>query len=460
MFLFFFHFPSRAMTRLLLFVSFIFLFVGWREPVAAQAGTDGLPARPTPFRFINDQAQFMTPADAKKLESGLRRYADNTGTQVVVVTVPSLGGRDVADYGRALGTAWGVGQRDKNNGIVVLVGAQERKVTIQAGSGLRDVITPAVTSRIIGEMTSGFKQGSYFVGLRTGLNTLMATANPSSAKSLPAATTATGAAAASATGSAAATEPAASNLSNEVPVQAPSNDPIMARPAPEPVSSGPGMGTLLIGALVIGGILWFVVRLFRNRSAQTGGAAATQAASRPVPDFMPNRANGPAGNRGPGPGQGPGNNGGGYNNAPNQGGLMGGGGMGMGGMLATGAAAAAGAYLGNRMASGPDTAGSSLANDGTNAGLGAGAGTGEAAGTGAAGTAAAGDYFNSRDGGAVDGNETAGPDYFSDENTAPDTSTDYFSSDDNNSSYDDTSSDDTGGGGFDGGDTDNNSGSW
>ena len=420
--------------------------------MAAQAGADGLPARPTPFRFVNDQAQLMAPADAKKLESGLRRYADNTGTQVVVVTVPSLGGRDVADYGRALGTAWGVGQRDKNNGIVVLVGAQERKVTIQAGSGLRDVITPAVTSRIIGEMTPGFKQGNYFAGLRTGLNTLMATANPSSAKGLPAATTATDAAASDAAASAGTAGTNSSNLAGEAPAQAPSNDPIMAQPAPEPVSSGPGMGTLLIGALVIGGILWFVVRMFRNRS----GGAAPQAAARPAPDFLPNRGNGPAGNNGPGPGQG--NYGGGYNNGPNQGGLMGGGGMGMGGMLATGAAAAAGAYLGNRMASGHDTSGSNLANDGTNAGFGAGAaGTGAAAG--AAGTAAAGDYFNSRDGGNG-GNETAGPDYFSDANTAPDTSSDYFSPDDNNSSYDDTSSDDTGGGGFDGGDTDNNSGSW
>ncbi|GAA3971728.1 TPM domain-containing protein [Hymenobacter antarcticus] len=441
------------MLRLLAFVFLIFLSAGLREPVAAQAGADGLPARPTPFRFVNDQAQLMAPADARKLESGLRRYADNTGTQVVVVTVPSLGGRDVADYGRALGTAWGVGQRDKNNGIVVLVGAQERKVTIQAGSGLRDVITPAVTSRIIGEMTPGFKQGNYFAGLRTGLNTLMATANPSSAKGMPAATTAPDAAAQGAAGSAeTAGNNSSNNLSDEVPAQAPSNDPIMAQPAPEPVSSGPGMGVLLIGALVIGGILWFVVRMFRNRSGGAATQAATQAASRPAPDFLPNRGNGPMGGN---------NQGGNYNQGGNSGGGMSnsGGGMGMGGMLATGAAAAAGAYLGNRMASGHDTSGSNLANDGTNAGFGAGAGTGAAAGAGAAGTAAAGDYFNSRDGGTGSG-ETAGPDYFSDANTAPDTSSDYFSTDDNNSSYDDTSSNDTGGGGFDGGDTDNNSGSW
>ncbi|HEX8658533.1 MAG TPA: TPM domain-containing protein, partial [Hymenobacter sp.] len=119
----------------LLFVFLLFVAAGLFGPVAAQSGgAEGLPARPTPFRFVNDQAQLLEPADAKKLESGLRRYADNTGTQVVVVTVPSLGGREVADYGRALGTAWGVGQRNKNNGLVVLISAQERKVTIQPGS--------------------------------------------------------------------------------------------------------------------------------------------------------------------------------------------------------------------------------------------------------------------------------------------------------------------------------------
>ena len=130
------------MNRLLLFVLLLLGAVG-AGPAAAQTGEAGLPPRPTPFKFVNDQANLMAPADAKKLDSGLRRYADNTGTQIVVVTVPSLGGRDVADYGRALGTAWGVGQRDKNNGVVVLVGAQERKVSIQPGSGLRDVITLA-----------------------------------------------------------------------------------------------------------------------------------------------------------------------------------------------------------------------------------------------------------------------------------------------------------------------------
>ncbi len=229
------------MPRFLL-LAFLFIVAPLARPVAAQTGVaDGLPARPVPFRCINDQAQLLAPADAKKLESGLRRYADNTGTQVVVVTVPSLGGRPVADYGRALGTAWGVGQRDKNNGIVVLLSAQEHQVTIQPGSGLASVITPAVTSRVIGEMTPGFKQGNYFAGLRKGLNTLMLTANPSPnpRKNQPAGS-ATDAAATGAAGSGSATETIPDNLSQTAPAPVPANGPIMVPPPPQrnPVRRG------------------------------------------------------------------------------------------------------------------------------------------------------------------------------------------------------------------------------
>ncbi len=448
------------MYRILL-LALLFLAAGSGRSVAAQTGSDALPPRPAPFHFVNDEAHLLAPADAKKLEGGLRRYADNTGTQVVVVTVPTLGGREVADYGRALGEAWGVGQREKNNGVVLLIGAKEHKVTIQPGSGLKSTVTPEVTSRIINQMTPSFKQGNYFAGLRGGLNTLMLKANPDSNPRKN-----------QAAGVAAAGESQRANLNENPTSRSTTPEPTPAGlPVSAPASSGPGIGTLLIGALVIGGVLWFLVRMFRGNSQP---AAPTNAA----PNFLPNRPAGPTsgygnapapGNYGPGPGQAPGNYGG-YG-APNQGGgMMGGGmmggsggGMGVGGMLATGAAAAAGAYIGNRMASGGhETSGNGLmGGDSTtnNAGLG-GAGAAGAGAAGAAGTGAAGDYFASRDGaGAGAGADNTAPDYFSNEDSAADnSSSDFFSGDDDNSSYDDTSSDDTGGGGFDG-DSDN-SGSW
>ncbi|QKG58603.1 TPM domain-containing protein [Hymenobacter sp. BRD128] len=431
------------MYRFLL-LALLFVGAGLGRPALAQTDS-GLPARPVPFTFVTDKASLLSAGDAKKLENGLRSYAEKTGAQVVVVTVPSLGGRSVADYGRALGTAWGVGQRDKNNGVVVLVASQEHKVTIQPGSGLASVITPAVTSRIIGEMTPAFKQNNYFQGLRTGLDDLLATANPSTDMRRKTATTAaasTGAAAAATSGELTDnTGRTASAMQSQTqpsdPAGAQQSD--VSAPAPSP---GLGMGTLLIGALIIGGILWFVIRLFRGRSAAANngspnfypsGGGAPQPNQPNQPNFYPNQGGTP------GPGYG-----GGY---PNQNTTSGG--SGMGGILATGAAAAAGAYLGNRLG-GSHESGSAPQHFDT--------GSVGNAGAGAAGTGAADDYFAGRGGAASTDNDSfsSNNDYFSDNNASGSSSGDYFSSD--NSSYDDTSSGDTGGGGFD--DTNDNSGSW
>ncbi|QNP53227.1 TPM domain-containing protein [Hymenobacter qilianensis] len=440
-----------------LFVILLLVSAGLSGPVrGAQQPTDGLPPRPSPFRFVTDQAQLLSPADAKTLEGGLRRYADSTGTQIVVVTVPTLGGRAVADYGRALGEAWGVGQRGKNNGIVLLLSGQERQVTIQAGSGLRAQITPELTNRVISqEMAPSFKQGRYFAGLRTGLNSLMLAANPNYAPQgkQQAATTPGPATLGGAAGSASTD---GSSLNNELPAASePASEPYRpAEASPEPSSPGMGIGTMAIGALVIGGILWLVMRMFRrkapdaprtvysnqnpnqnpnqtpdflgNQSARSAGNYTRGHARQPVPDFL---------------GTGTMNRGGG--------GLS----SGMGGILATGAAAAAGAYLGNRMASGghSDQAGNSIAGGDNTAPQNLDPANTYAAGVGGAATSGG---FPALEG---TGNvEETSPDYFSDL-PANSSEPDFFSADET-SSYDDTASDDTGGGDFD--DTNNNSGSW
>lgn len=427
------------MTRFLLFCGLLLGVVA--APVARAA--DALPPRPKPFQFVNDQAGILKPADVKTLEGGLRRYADQNGPQVVLLTVADLGGRTAADYARAIGNAWGVGQRDKNNGVVVVVAAKDRKVAIEAGSGLADKITPAVKQRIISQdFGPNFKQGNYFAGLRKGLSALMLAANPASDPRKATGNETATSAATPATSSAA----LASSAAPATPTGA---NELGASPTPvEPASSGPGFGTLLLGALGLGAVFLLVRRLFSrkdNNANQTGGG----------PNFYPNQPNrpvnptpnfgAPQGPTGYGPNYGPG-----YGAAPQQqGGMMGG----MGGILATGAAAAAGAYLGNKMAGGGHDSGSAQNFDNANqAGLGGLGAAGLGGAAGAAGTGAAGDYFANRDGGSADSD----PDYF---NNVDDSSSggDYFSADDN-SSYDDASSGDFGGGGFDGGGDD--SGSW
>lgn len=460
-----FHLTFSAMHRFLfLFFLLVTTSLPWAEVSLAQSAA-GLPARPSPFRFVTDQANLMSTADANTLESGLRRYADNTGTQIVIVTVPSLGGRTVADYGRALGEAWGVGQRDKNNGIVLLLSGQERKVTIQAGSGLQSVITPELTARVINQqMTPSFKDGNYFAGLKKGLNTLMLAANPDSNpdKNKPAAS-----ANANDAASAGLANNEAADFSATPPPQTadPASEPFKPQSSvPAPESSGLGIGTLAIAALLIGGVIWFLLRLFRRRNPTASNPVrpTPSGSEGNTPDFLGNRPTGPAGNN---------RSGGPQQQAPDfygnrSGGTMGGGGIGGGGMgsiLATGAAAAAGAYLGNRMASG----GHDEASHGNNvAGFGNSPasldpGVAGAAGLGGAAGAAGGGFPALGGSGTTD---DASPDYFADDLATNDSGPDYFSSDDNssssddNSSYNDLSTDDMGGGGFDS--NDDNSGSW
>ncbi|UYZ58242.1 TPM domain-containing protein [Hymenobacter latericus] len=444
------------MYRLLLIC--LLVVAGWSRPLLA-AAADELPPRPNPFKFVTDQAQLLSPADANTLERGLHRYADNTGTQIVVVTVPTLGGRPVADYARDLGEAWGIGQRTQNNGVVVLLAGQERQVSIQAGSGLRQQITPELTQRIIGQqMTPEFKQGRYFAGLRAGLNQLMLAANPESAprREQPDAAAAPGSTAPLSSNPGLGADAGAGSGSLQTPAPSYGDEPFSpgSQPAAAPASPGLGIGSMLLGALVLGGGVWLLLRLFRRKQAPP-------AAQGPVPDFYPNRPAGPSGGYGTGGGYGAT---GGYNQAGNYGRApmqqpapdfypnRGSGGLssGMGGALLTGAAAAAGAYLGNRIASAHDHPDHPAAND---------LGTGGTPPLPTAPAAGAAGGFAALDGagGPNDlGPDAPAPDYFSNE-ALQDNSADYFANDDA-STYDDLSSDDTGGGGFD--DTNDNSGSW
>ena len=453
-------------------------------PVYAQDAAD-LPPRPAPFRFVTDQAGVLGAEELKTLDAGLRRYADRTGTQVVVVLVKSLGGQPAGSYARALGTAWGVGQRGKNNGVVVLVAPTERQASIEAGSGLRGRITPALTRRILAESFGpAFKAGRYGAGLRAGLNTLLLAANPDSVPGTAVA------GAAGAAGGAASADGLADNQLQNQPGNQPNNQ-VESRPQSEPgatgtsvaepetapfspnaagpvlpeapAKSGWGLGTIALLVLGGGGLLLLLRKLFSRRAAPAAGSYPAAA----PPDFT-GRGNGPLPTNGPRSGSGNGNQPNyGNPNGPNQGGgMFGGNGPGLGGMLATGAAAAAGAYLGNRMAGGgsegslhPDnlTGDNTLSNNQLG-GLGSAGGAGLA---GAAGAPAAADYFGNRDG-ANEEAAPAAPDYFADEPANP--NPDYFADDASPSSYDDLSSADTGGGGFDGGGGDSgggdDSGSW
>ncbi|MCF0072067.1 TPM domain-containing protein [Dyadobacter sp. CY261] len=143
--------------------------------VAALAGVQAqdIPPRPDPPKLVNDLANQLNPNERAMLEQKLVAYNDSTSSQIVVVTVPTLGDYPIADYAFKLGTTWGVGQKGKNNGIVLLWAPNERKVFIATGYGLEGAIPDAIAKRIVSQViTPQFKAGQFYQGLSDGVDTI------------------------------------------------------------------------------------------------------------------------------------------------------------------------------------------------------------------------------------------------------------------------------------------------
>ena len=138
-----------------------------------------VPERPTPERLVNDFAKVLTPQETQKMEAALVQFARETSTQIVVVTVPSLDGYDKADFAYKIGEEWGVGQKGKDNGLVILlkpkVGNSRGQVFVATGYGLEGVLPDAIINRDVvdNEMIPRFKQNDYFSGLAAGITVIM-----------------------------------------------------------------------------------------------------------------------------------------------------------------------------------------------------------------------------------------------------------------------------------------------
>ncbi|WP_400192547.1 TPM domain-containing protein [Hymenobacter sp. B81] len=135
------------------------------------------PPRPSPPRLVNDLAGMFAPDEVAALERKLVAYNDSTSSQLAVVTVPNLGGDEINNYSQRLFETWGIGQAGKNNGLLILVAKEERKVTIHTGYGLEGAIPDALAKRIItNNIVPAFKAGQYYQGVNDAVDRLVALA--------------------------------------------------------------------------------------------------------------------------------------------------------------------------------------------------------------------------------------------------------------------------------------------
>ncbi|HSO87534.1 MAG TPA: TPM domain-containing protein [Draconibacterium sp.] len=152
----------------------IIVLIGFSGVMIAQ-----IPERPFPPRLVNDFANVLSDTERSQLEDSLVQFALTTSTQIVVVTIPDLEGNDPGDYAFKLGEKWGVGQKDKDNGIVVLVkpkqGNSKGQVFIATGYGLEGILPDAIVNSTVVdyEMIPRFKENDYFGGISNGVKVIM-----------------------------------------------------------------------------------------------------------------------------------------------------------------------------------------------------------------------------------------------------------------------------------------------
>jgi len=133
-----------------------------------------IPERPSPPRLVNDLANVLTDQEKQQLESELVQFDDQSSTQIAILTIPSLNGYEIADFSVKTFNKWGIGQKDKNNGILIVFKpkAEESKgqVFIITGYGLEGILPDAVINRNVVhyEMLPRFSEGDIYGGLYAG----------------------------------------------------------------------------------------------------------------------------------------------------------------------------------------------------------------------------------------------------------------------------------------------------
>ncbi|MBE0598485.1 MAG: TPM domain-containing protein, partial [Desulfuromonadales bacterium] len=128
---------------------------------------------PSPAGYVNDRAALLTVQSRQQLESFLRDFQASDSTQIVVLTIPSLEGEAVEEYALKVAEAWGIGEKGKDNGALLLVAQAERKIRIEVGYGLEGRLTDLLAGRIVDqEIAPRFREGDFNGGIVAGVTAM------------------------------------------------------------------------------------------------------------------------------------------------------------------------------------------------------------------------------------------------------------------------------------------------
>jgi uncharacterized protein len=147
-----------------------FLVLAWLVCLAVSQTAVAEPNFPPLTGRIVDEAQLLSAADEQELTKTLTELEAKSTDQLVIYTTNSLQGYEIEDFGYQLGRAWQIGQKDKNNGALLVVAPKDRKVRIEVGRGLEPQLTDIMTKLIIqNAILPAFRRGDFSAGIKAGV---------------------------------------------------------------------------------------------------------------------------------------------------------------------------------------------------------------------------------------------------------------------------------------------------
>ncbi len=155
------------LTRLIIFIALFLLHqLGFAQ--------FNIPKKPSFQTSVYDYGKLLSESEEKQLEEKLVRYSDSTTTQIVIITVTTVNGEDIGILTPKWAQEWGIGQSKEDNGVLILLAAQERDIWISPGYGLEDRLTAGINGEIIRNVIiPEFKAGSYYNGLDKGTDEII-----------------------------------------------------------------------------------------------------------------------------------------------------------------------------------------------------------------------------------------------------------------------------------------------
>lgn len=124
--------------------------------------------------YVNDYAGMIQSSTKSRLEEALKAFEQSDSTQIVVLTIPSLEGDSIEEFGIRAAEKWKIGQQGKDNGVLLIVSKQERKIRIEVGRGLEGKLTDLMAGRVIDQVIKPkFKQSDFDGGFITGVSALI-----------------------------------------------------------------------------------------------------------------------------------------------------------------------------------------------------------------------------------------------------------------------------------------------